>query len=242
MKKKNLFIYVFVLILVFILVLVSGSSCQTGWLSGKGASESEDAESTDINNSLQEKEKEFAAVEEEVEEETTPVNLWIDEATPEAISIRVRNELRKAFDEIKIVDRKEDSNIQVEINRNINNSVAIWILAPVVSFFRNFDDISYEDIKEFWAGNKEALNYISTDGSETELILTEEVFKVLKEILGESENENIKIVTEEELVLNIENNNSFSIVPFDNIEKEYKVLNLDNIFVLIESLILIIIH
>ena len=30
---------------------------------------------------------------------------------------------------------------------------------------------------------------------------------------------------------NIENNNSFSIVPFDNIEKEYKVLNLDNIFV-----------
>ncbi|MDP3012278.1 MAG: CapA family protein, partial [Candidatus Hydromicrobium sp.] len=48
---------------------------------------------------------------------------------------------------------------------------------------------------------------------------------------GQKENENIKIVSTEELSLNIENNNSFSIIPFDNIEKKYKVLNLDEMSV-----------
>src|SRR4030065_404169 len=49
--------------------------------------------------------------------------------------------------------------------------------------------------------------------------------------LEDSSTENIKIVTEAEFQSSIENNNSFSIIPFDAIEKKYKVLNLDGLSV-----------
>ncbi len=195
------------------------------WFTGETTSGSEETVNTSTNESLQQgEEKESPSVEEEI----APVNLWIDEAVPEDISIRIRNELTKTFNAIEIVDKKEDSDIRVEIDVNSAGSAATWVLAPVVSFFRNFDDLSYDNFKEFWAGNSEVLNYISTDNSEPRLILTERVFKVLEIILGESGNENIRIVSEEELMTDIEDNDSFSIVPFDSIDKKYKVLNVDN--------------
>ncbi|GAG54620.1 unnamed protein product, partial [marine sediment metagenome] len=126
---------------------------------------------------------------------------------------------------------RRNSDVWVEIDISGKESEIRWVLVPVVSFFRSFDDITYENIKEFWGGNKEVLNYISVDDSEPELIVTEEVFKVLEKIFGKSGNENIKIESREELSLNIENNNSLSIVPFNDIEKKYKVLNLDNMSV-----------
>jgi poly-gamma-glutamate synthesis protein (capsule biosynthesis protein) len=201
-------------------------SCRITEPGGKDISETAKAEDVSGANGKQQEEES-----ENVEEEITAINLWISDLIPGYISTEVRNELSKVFDEIIIVDSKEDSDVWVEIDTSYKDSAVTWILVPVVSFFRNFDDLSYEDIKEFWTGNNEVLNYISIDGSEPQLILTEEIFKVLEEILGKSVNENIKIVSAEELPLNIENNNSFSIIPFDSIEKEYKVLNLDNMSV-----------
>lgn len=228
MKEKKSFICVFAIILIFVFILVTGLSCQIDLLPGSTISESGEEISTDKSNSMIEDE-EYEDMEKE--KEIAEVNLWIDEAVPEDISIKIRNELRKAFDEIEIVDSREGSNVRAEINVNPARSMATWVLVPAVSFFRNFDDISYDDFKEFWAGNREVLNYISVDGSGPQLVLTEKVFKVLERILGKSGNGNIKIVSEEELMSGIENNNSFSIVPFDSIEKEYKVLNVDNMSV-----------
>jgi poly-gamma-glutamate synthesis protein (capsule biosynthesis protein) len=208
------------------LIIATAISCKITEPGGKDISETAEAEDVSGASGKQQEEES-----ENVEEEITAINLWISDLIPGYISTEVRNELSKVFDEIIIVDRKEDSDVWVEIDTSYKDSVVTWILVPVVSFFRNFDDISYEDIKEFWTGNNEVLNYMSIDGSETQLILTEEIYKVLEEILGNSVNENIKIVSTEELPLDIENNNSFSIIPFDSIEKKYKVLNLDNMSV-----------
>ena len=229
MKSKNLFTYVFTLILILLAISVATVSCQITWYGEEDISETGEAGNmNEAGNQLQEQAGEESGDE---AEEITTVNLWISDLIPEYISIEARNKLSKVFDEIIIADEKENSDVWVEIDIDRKESEIRWVLVPVVSFFRSFDDISYEDIGEFWAGNKEVLNYISVDGSEPELILTEEVFNVLKKIFGQKENENIKIVGTEEFSLNIENNNSFSIIPFDNIEKKYKVLNLDNMSV-----------
>jgi len=229
MKSKNLFTHVFTLILIFLFISVASVSCQITRYGEKDISETGEAgDMNEIDNQLQEQAGEKS---EDETEEITTVNLWISDLIPEYISAEVRNELSKVFDEIIIADEKENSDVWVEIDISSKESEIRWVLVPVVSFFRSFDDISYENIKEFWAGNKEVLNYISVDDSEPELIVTEEVFKVLEKIFGQKENENIKIVSTEELSLNIEKNNSFSIIPFDNIEKKYKVLNLDEMSV-----------
>ena len=228
MKENNSFICIFIIILVFMLVSVTGTSCKIEWFTGKTISGSEEVVDTSVADSLQQGEEKES---EDETEEITTVSLWISDLIPEYISREVRNKLSKVFDEIIIADEKENSDVWVEIDISSKESEIRWVLVPVVSFFRSFDGISYENIKEFWAGNKEVLNYISVDGSEPELILTEEVFNVLKKIFGQKENENIKIVGTEELSLNIEKNNSFSIIPFNDIEKKYKVLNLDNMSV-----------
>jgi len=226
MRSRNLFTHTLVIILIFMLIIAAAISCRITEPGGKDISDTaKTGDVSGVDSKQQEEESE------NVEEEITAINLWISDLIPGYISTEVRNELSKVFDEIIIVDSKEDSDVWVEIDTSYKDSAVTWILVPVVSFFRNFDDLSYEDIKEFWTGNNEVLNYISIDGSETQLILTEEIYKVLEEILGKSVNENIKIVSAGELPLDIENNNSFSIIPFDSIEKEYKVLNLDNMSV-----------
>ncbi len=224
MKNKNLFIRMPVMILVFILIFAV-ASCKATESAGQDVTETEETGITEEESGQEEAEEEV------VVEEITEMNLWASEIIPENMIMGIKDELYKIFDVITVVERKDVSDVWVEIDNGKKDPAATWILAPVVSFFRDFDDISFEDIKEYWTGNKEALSYISADGSETELILTEEVFEALKVILGESANENIRIVTEPELGTAIENDNSFSIIPFDAIDKKYKVLNLDSMSV-----------
>ena len=94
-------------------------------------------------------------------EEIISVSLWIDENVPEDIAIEIKNRLGVAFDEIKVVDNKESSDIKVEIELSGENSKVEWVLVPVVSFFRICDDIYYDDFKKFWGGDMEALQYLS---------------------------------------------------------------------------------
>jgi hypothetical protein len=229
MKKKKLLTHISVLFLIFIFIFIA-VSCKT---SGSDSHDVTEANQTGIN---EEEDSQQEEEQEQVVEEITAINLWASNLIPEYMITEIKNELYEVFDEIIVVESKDDADVWIEIDNKLEDSnpenfAATWILVPVVSFFRNFDDISFENIKEFWIGNKEALSYISTDGSETQLILTEKIFEALKVILGESDNENIKIVTEAEFQESIENNNSFSIIPFDAIEKKYKVLNLDDMSV-----------
>jgi hypothetical protein len=164
---------------------------------------------------------------EQVQEATT-ANIWISETVPDFIADCVGYNLDRVFDKTLTVYKKEDSNVWVEIGTASGDLEISYILAPVVSFFRDFDDISYEDIKRFWSGESEALSYISIDGSTPELFLTEEVYRILEEVWGPARNDKISTVYKWQISTNLENNNSFSIVPFEDINKEYKVLELDD--------------
>ena len=169
-------------------------------------------------------------------EEITKVNLWISEAVPDSISDEVEYELGRIFDEVIVVYEKEDSDIWIEAGSSRSDLKISYVLVPVVSFFRNYDEISYEDIRMFWTGDSEALDYLSIDGSKPELLITEEVYGILEKILGSGGNDNIKIVYSWQIPTDIENDNSFSIVPFEDIDKEYKVLNIDGMSVLDKNL------
>ena len=230
MKNKNLLIHISALFLILMLIFTA-VSCKTSGSDSQDVTETEETGITEEGDSQQEE-----TDEEQTIEEITVIKLWESNLVPQYLLVQIKNELYKVFDRITVVEIKDDADVWIEIDNKLEDSnpenfAATWMLVPVVSFFRNFDDISFENIKEFWTGNKEVLSYISTDGSETQLILTEKIFEALKVILGESGNKNIKIVTEEDLQASIENNNSFSIIPFDAVEKKYKVLNLDNMSV-----------
>src|SRR3972149_9750559 len=159
MKDKNLFTHIFTLLLIFMLISAA-TSCQIEGSGNQDIPETKETGTIDEINGQQQEEAE----EEQAVEEITAISLWVSDLIPENMIMEVKNELYRVFDEITVVESKGDSDVWIEIDIGRKDSAVTWILVPVVSFFRNFDDISYEDIKEFWAGNKEALNYISTDG------------------------------------------------------------------------------
>lgn len=225
MREKKLFIFATTIIIIFTFMIAACQSCNINFPPVKIIPESGENENADETDETAVDLKKDTV---EEEEEITAVNIWIEDIVPSDISVRIRNRLMGAFNEIRIVERKEDSDIQVEINTGKEKSIATWFLVPAVSFFRAFDSIYYDDFKNFWEGDTQSLEYISTDGSGPGLILTEDIYKALEKIMGQSGNEKIKIVSREELASSIEDNSSFSIIPFDSIEKKYKVLNMDN--------------
>jgi len=225
MKIKESLILFITLASVFILVLTAATSCN---IAGEGGydilTDKEDGGTAEAEDKHEE--------EPAYEEEISSVNLWTSDLVPEFIGTEIKYELGKFFDRVEAVRSKEDSDVWIEIDQGRNDLKITWVLAPVVSFFKNFEHISYEEIKKFWYGDKEVLNYLSADGSAPRLILTENIFKVLEEILGENRNDNIRVVSEQDLPSNIEEDGVFSIVPFDSINKKYKVLDLDGTLVL----------
>ncbi len=147
MKDKNLFTQIFTIFLIFLLISAAATSCQVAGSSDRDVSETKEAGTISEIDDKQQKE---TGEEPEDEEEITAVNLWVSDLIPEYISTEVKNELYRVFDAITVVKSQSDSDVWVEIDINHKDSGVTWILVPVVSFFRNFDDISYEDIKEFW--------------------------------------------------------------------------------------------
>ncbi|MCL5071416.1 MAG: CapA family protein, partial [Actinobacteria bacterium] len=66
------------------------------------------------------------------------------------------------------------------------------------------------------------------DGTGTVLFLTEETEKIISVVFGDRKNSNIKIVSGGEIKKSLESNpDSFAVIPFEELRKEFKVLNID---------------
>jgi hypothetical protein len=146
--------------------------------------------------------------------------------------------------------------IVVDINSPQSDSKNFLIYCAVTGFFNICDNISIPDFKSYWEGISQTIGSISeivevgkSGGkysnksyakedkdkqknsysiSQTVLFLTKETEKLLSTVYGEPKNTNILTVDSNEIQTGIENNpNSFAIVPFEELRKEFKVLNID---------------
>lgn len=100
--------------------------------------------------------------------------------------------------------------------------------APVVSFYSLIEDISWVDLKDFWQGSRETIKDIEGNEIPVNLVLSSETLKVLSAILGECKVKNLTVKNSGEIKKAVTAGvNVLSILPFDQIEKEYKVLSID---------------
>ena len=146
--------------------------------------------------------------------------------------------------------------ILIDIKSPQSDSANFLIYCAVTGFFNLCSDISVSEFKSYWDGSEQSVGSISDfievgkkggkysnknsasegkvdeqknpSSSSTALFLTEETKKILSAVYGEPENTNIIAVNSNEIHESIENNpNSFAIVPFEELRKELKVLNID---------------
>jgi poly-gamma-glutamate capsule biosynthesis protein CapA/YwtB (metallophosphatase superfamily) len=100
--------------------------------------------------------------------------------------------------------------------------------APVVSFYSLIEEIPWDDLKSFWEGSRDTVRDIEGNEIPANLVLSSQTLEVLSLILGECRVKNLTIKENSEIKAAVtEDVDVLSIIPFDQIEKEYKVLSID---------------
>ncbi len=225
MKRVSKKRYLFRALIIYIIacLLLALSSCRALGNLLKGTDRDTGIE-TVVEEAAEEAGEEVIA---EPPAEKTVVKIFIDETVPQNINTAIMRQARVTYPGVEEAARDE-AQLKVELISSAGEPDIYWILAPVTSFFTVCDEILWDDFLNFWGGEADSLDYISSGETEITLALTAEVFRALKKILGEPAGTGIKIVEKNELPrLLWENEGYFSIIPFEDIETKYKVLNVD---------------
>ncbi|NPV09433.1 MAG: CapA family protein [Anaerolineae bacterium] len=162
----------------------------------------------------------------------SPVALWIDPSVPAPVRAAVLG-----ANELTVVDSADEA--EVLLRPASEGPGPEWVLVPVVPFATIADDIYWDDVLAYWAGEGEALTYLSGDGSVPTLMLTAAVYDALRGLLGEPGEAVPILVTEESSIVDeawSARPAVWGIVPFDELEPRWKVLRLDGVSALEKGL------
>jgi len=239
-KTKILKIFLPAAAFIVILALLCGCCLLSSGSSGINSGINKDRQQTDQSVT------ETGSVSESTITETTeplPVNFYLDEIIPENIKDSISVELKKDFKNFHRAATRRTADILIEIllaEPDSSNYKNLLMYVPVVSFWSFFEESSFKDFVGYWNGSMETLKDITGKEFEPELIIRSSDLEVIEKVLGKCKVKQIKVAgSQEELTPLLENNiNSFSIIPFNEINPELKPVSLDGFDVFDKNLVI----
>jgi len=241
MTKTNILkIFLPAVAFIVILALLSGCCLLNSGLLGINSDISKDQQQTDPSVTAT-----YSITGSTVTETTEPVpaNFYFDEIIPENIKDTISVELKKDFENFHSAATRETADILIEIlpaESESSGSKNLLVYVPVVSFWSFFEESSYKDFIGYWNGSIGTLKDITGKEFEPGLIIRSAELEIIEKALGKCKVKQIKIASsQEELAPLLENNiNSFSIIPFNEINPELKPVNLDGFDVFDKNLVI----
>jgi len=239
MTKTNILkIFLLTVAFIVILALLSGCCLLNSGLLGIKSGISKDQQQTNPSVTATDSVSESTVTE---TTEPVPANFYFDEIIPGYIKDSISFELKKDFENFHRAATRETADILIEIlpaesdSSNYKNSL---MYVPVVSFWSFFEESSSKDFIGYWNGSMGTLKDITGKEFEPELIIRSSDLEVIEKALGKCKVKQIEIAgNEEELTPLLENNiNSFSIIPFNEINPKLKPVNLDGVSVFDKNL------
>lgn len=237
---KNLFIFLKILAFVLMFTIFLLYPLSHDFLLFEEFSKTAPQNVDQESGELTENDKNSSQFKKEEEKKIKIVKTWIEDLLPELLKKEIINVLAEDKGDnfqIILIDNPEEADVKIELDIISGPDNFLWAFVPVVPFFSTYDDISSGDLKKFWSGDNDVLDYIGVEGSDPVLKVSERTLKALEKIWGPALNTNIQIVEpggiQEEILGTA---GSFAILPFDQIEKEYKVLDLDGVSVFDKNL------
>ncbi|OQA20746.1 MAG: Capsule biosynthesis protein CapA [Actinobacteria bacterium ADurb.Bin346] len=169
-----------------------------------------------------------------------PAEYRIKEQLVESSSIyRQTDEACQGFNEIfeeDIADISFKLSLYSADASNVNakdNLFGAFYYAPVVYFYSLVEDITWEQLCSLWDGSVNTIADIEGKEISPVLVLTGETRNLFTKLLGECKARDLKIVEKSKLRQTLETTeNAISIVPFDKIDKSFKVVKINGISVL----------
>ena len=154
--------------------------------------------------------------------ERLKLTIWISPGLPEALLTGLR-----LPPEINRVSNMEEANLYFSPvkTRQIQNQEILssdWVYALVAPFPTIMDGVNLADIKNVWAGKKGSIN------NDNPILMTADTYQTFQEIWGPSEN-GVKIEDKNKLIDTAWKMPAWAIVPFDELDPRWKVLQVNSI-------------
>jgi len=238
MKKKSIFRTILIVILILGLS-VSMASCS---LFGTGSEQQEGQEQAGTGDNGEKPQGEDDTddgsrediIEEEKEEEK-PLTIWVEDSIPGAI----KDDVRAVIDgdpQMEYALDADEADLVLEIvpAGGIDNSGGTsreldisYVMVLGTSFFSIADGIDWDDFKDWWEGGDSALANISQGDPEPVMAIEDKSYSFLEKILGKPGNDDLVITGTGEILSGIHDGSiTFSLIPFDQIDKTLKILDI----------------
>ncbi len=161
-----------------------------------------------------------------------PVGLWIAPGVPEAARAAFNPLLGGGY---RLVEHPKAAGLRLDLEREGAPIGAQWVYAVAVPFPTLADAVAWADVLRFWAGEPGALVYLTNNGVIPTLIVSEDTLTTLTALFGPPDPAAPVQVVSRDAVLSTAWERcaaSWSILPFDELRPEWKVLTVDGLNVL----------
>jgi hypothetical protein len=245
MKKFLIYLIINMIIISLSAVMVSCSLPSGSSLKGGEQGQEEPQTEKDPGDSPGSENAEGDEAREEITEEEAPLAIWIEDIIPENIQDIIRSCIDE-YPHLEYVSQRQDSDLVMEVlpaggidaaggtSRELDIS---YVMALAVPFFTITDGIGWEDFQAWWTGEDGALADLSGSNPVPVLAAGQEDRGLLEKILGEPGNENIIIAGRETSLLGLAGGDiSFTLVPFEHIDRQMKVMEISGLSVFDRSL------
>jgi len=123
---------------------------------------------------------------------------------------------------IEIVDSLDGANIQIDVSAE--DPIIEWVYVLVAPFFYIGEGVASADLQMFWQGNA------GPDFPAEVLFVDGGTKAVIEKIWGPASTNNVKVISSEELLSRAwESGNALAILPFEQLEPAWKVLEVDDL-------------
>ena len=173
------------------------------------------------------------------------ITVNIESCIPEYIGAVITNNIKKTAGTDFNIDfqkfSRQDENISRAAKIYFKNTdsegnekiLGNYILVLAGSFYTYCDDMIFGDFLKFWSGEDDSLDYLTNDGSNPKLVFDKNIFEILQNVFGECKIKNLEIADNPEELKSMltSDKNYFSLIPFEDIKKEFKILNINGMSV-----------
>jgi len=234
MKKKSIFRTILIVILILGLS-VSMASCS---LFGTGSEQQEGQEQAGTGDNGEKPQGEDDTDDgsrEDIIEEEKPLTIWVEDSIPGAI----KDDVRAVIDgdpQMEYALDADEADLVLEIvpAGGIDNSGGTsreldisYVMVLGTSFFSIADGIDWDDFKDWWEGGDSALANISQGDPEPVMAIEDKSYSFLEKILGKPGNDDLVITGTGEILSGIHDGSiTFSLIPFDQIDKTLQILDI----------------
>ncbi len=145
------------------------------------------------------------------------VNLWLSPGLPDKLRTRMGDLVDQGAGGFQLAGEPSAAQVKVEPGGEVR--IAEWVYALVAPFPTVEDGMSYESLRALWSGKAQ-------EGKR--IFLTKDVFEVMSAAMGMPSRSWVHIMAPEDLLERAwEERPAYAIVPFEDLEPGWKVLELD---------------